>query len=46
MWIKDYLTAREGIVWTPVDTAEVMRVIAEIERLATELRERVGQVKA
>lgn len=34
MFIADYLRGREGDVWDRQDTAEVLRVIAEIEKTA------------
>ena len=34
MYIKDYLRSREGYEWEPEDTAEVMRIVAKIEKTA------------
>lgn len=31
-YIGDYLKEREGQVWTPEDTLEVLRVLGEIDR--------------
>jgi len=39
MYIADYLHEHEGSVWTPEYTAEVMRIIGEIEKLALALHE-------
>lgn len=35
--IADYLASRQGQVWTEADTAEVLRIFREVDRLAEAL---------
>ena len=34
MYIGDYLKEREGEMWTSEDTAEVLRILREVDALA------------
>lgn len=38
MYIADFLKQREGKQWTEADSAEVMRIVAEIEKTALAMR--------
>jgi hypothetical protein len=47
MYLPDFLKAKEGQTWTAEDTAEVNRIVAEIERLAVKVTDRrIAELKA